>query len=83
VPESAIRYDADGASLMVVGADNRVHRVLIEAGVRGSGLVQLVKGPPQGVRVVANSASLLLDGDLVRPTEVPATAPAAVQAAAR
>jgi HlyD family secretion protein len=84
VPESAIRYDADGASVMVVGADNRVRRAPIEAGVRGSGLVQLVRGPPEGARVVANSASLLLDGDLVRPVEgpVPATVtPAAAPAA--
>ncbi|HEV2533066.1 efflux RND transporter periplasmic adaptor subunit [Phenylobacterium sp.] len=69
VPESAVRYDADGASLMTVGADNRVHRVLIEAGARGSGLVQIVKGPPAGTRVVANSASLLLEGDLIRPID--------------
>jgi HlyD family secretion protein len=69
VPESAVRYDADGASLMTVGSDNRVHRVLIQAGARGSGLVQIVKGPPAGTRVVANSASLLLEGDLVRPSD--------------
>jgi HlyD family secretion protein len=69
VPEAAVRYDADGASVMVVGADNRVHRALITAGARGAGLVQLVKGPPAGARIVANSASLLLDGDLVRPVE--------------
>ena len=77
VPESAVRYDADGASLMTVGPDNRVHRVLIQAGARGSGLVQIVKGPPAGTRVVANSASLLLEGDLVRPIEAsPQAAPA-------
>lgn len=77
-PESAVRYDADGASLMTVGPDNRVHRVLVQVGARGSGLVQLVKGPPQGSRIVANSASLLLEGDLVRPMETAVTAGAAV-----
>lgn len=82
VPESAVRYDADGASVMTVGADNRVHRVLIQAGARGSGLVQLVQGPPVGTRVVANSASLLLEGDLVRPSDATA-APAPAQAARR
>lgn len=82
VPESALRYDADGASVMVVGPDNRVHRALVQAGVRGSGLVQLIKGPPEGARVVASSASLLLDGDLVRPVEG-APAPAAAAQAAR
>src|SRR5690606_9296039 len=40
VPETAIRYDANGASVMVVGADNRVHRAPIKVGARGGGLVQ-------------------------------------------
>ena len=71
VPETAIRYDADGASVMLLSADNRVHRVGIQAGARGGGLVQLTKGPPVGARIVANSAALLLDGDLVRPMEGP------------
>lgn len=82
VPEAAVRYDADGASVMAVGPDNRVRRVPVQAGARGSELVQLVKGPPNGTRVVASSASLLLDGDLVRPVEG-AAAPAAAQGAAR
>ena len=80
VPEAAIRYDADGASLMVVGADNRVHRAPVQSGARGAGLVQIVKGPAAGVRVVANAGALLLDGDLVRPVEgAPPTAAAAPQ----
>jgi HlyD family secretion protein len=78
VPEGAIRYDADGASVMTVDANNRVHRVMVETGARGSGLVQLVRGPPAGTRVVANASSLLLEGDLVRPQES-----AQVQASAR
>jgi HlyD family secretion protein len=69
VPEGAIRYDADGASVMAVGGDNRVHRVLVETGARGSGLVQLRQGPAAGTRVVANASSLLLEGDLVRPVD--------------
>jgi HlyD family secretion protein len=69
VPETAIRYDADGAKVLVVQADNRVKRVPIRAGVRGSGLVQVIEGPPVGSRVVASSASFLLDGDLVKPVE--------------
>jgi HlyD family secretion protein len=85
VPESAVRYDADGASVMVVGADNRVHKAPIEAGPRGAGLVQLVKGPPAGSRIVANAAALLLDGDLVRPMEgaAPAPRPAAARPVAK
>ncbi|WP_334162413.1 efflux RND transporter periplasmic adaptor subunit [Phenylobacterium sp.] len=77
VPEAAIRYDANGASVMVVGDDNRVRRVAVQTGQRGGGLVEIVRGPPQGARVVQNAASFLLDGDLVRPTEAPAGAAAA------
>lgn len=69
VPETAVRYDADGASVMTVGADNRVRRVLVTAGARGGGWVQLVKGPPAGTRIVENAGALLLDGDLVRPVQ--------------
>jgi len=76
VPEAAIRYDADGAGVMVVGADNRVKRVMVQAGQRGGGMVQLVKGPPPGTRIVAAAAALMMDGDLVRPVEGPASAAA-------
>ncbi|MEW5688056.1 MAG: efflux RND transporter periplasmic adaptor subunit [Pseudomonadota bacterium] len=88
VPETAVRYDADGASVMVVGSDNRVKRALIQTGARGGGLVQIVKGPPAGTRIVASAASLFLDGDLVRVVDGPAApaqtkAPAAKTAAAK
>ena len=68
-PETAIRYDADGASVMVVGPDNRVKRASVQTGQRGGGLVQLVKGPPAGTRIVLNAAAFLLDGDMIRPQE--------------
>ena len=85
LPETAIRYDASGAAVMVVGADNRVKHVAVQTGQRGSGLVQIVKGPPSGSRVVQNAASFLLDGDLVKPVEAGTAAaqPAAPQPAAR
>ena len=76
-PESAIRYDADGASVMTVADNNRVKRVGVQTGPRGGGYVQLVKGPPAGTRVVQNAAAFLLDGDLVRPTDAAATPAAA------
>jgi HlyD family secretion protein len=82
VPETAIRYDAAGASVMVVNADNRVRRVPVRTGQRGGGLVQILQGPPPGSRVVLNAGSFLLDGDLVRPTEAPGSTPAAAPAAA-
>jgi HlyD family secretion protein len=69
VPETAVRYDANGASVMVVQTNNRVKQVAVRTGMRGSGLVQLTEGPAPGARVVASAASFLLDGDLVRPVE--------------
>ena len=65
VPETAVRYDADGASVMVVQADERVKRVPVRTGMRGGGLVQLVEGPPVGSRVVQSAASFLMDGDKI------------------
>jgi HlyD family secretion protein len=66
-PETAVRYDADGASVMVLGPDNRVRHVPVQTGQRGGGYVQLTKGPPAGSRIVQNAAAFLLDGDMVRP----------------
>lgn len=78
VPETAVRYDADGASVMTVGADNKVKSVTVQTGARGGGYVTLVKGPPAGARVIQNAAAFLLDGDVVKPVEGAApTAPAA------
>ena len=85
VPETAIRYDADGASVMTVGEGNKVKRVVVQTGARGEGLVTLVKGPPAGTRVIQNAAAFLLDGDVVKPmdaTAAPTAAPAAKPAAA-
>jgi HlyD family secretion protein len=70
VPETAVRYDADGASVMVVGPDDRVKRAPVRTGLRGGGLVQLVDGPPAGTVIVERAASFLLDGDRVRPEGV-------------
>lgn len=81
VPETAVRYDADGAGVMVVAADNRVRRVLVQTGQRGSGWVQLLKGPPAGTRIVQNAAAFLLDGDMVRPVEGQAAPAPAAKAA--
>lgn len=69
VPETAVRYDADGASVMVVQPDNRVRRVSVRSGARGGGRVQLLDGPVAGTMVIENAASFLLDGDKVRLVE--------------
>jgi HlyD family secretion protein len=71
VPETAVRYDADGAAVLVVGADNKLSRVAVTTGVRGGGYVELVNGPPAGSRLVAKAAAMLTPGDLIRPVNAP------------
>jgi HlyD family secretion protein len=71
VPETAVRYDAEGASVMVVGGDNRVQRIPVTTGQRGGGYVELISGPPIGSRVVQRAAAMLVAGDFIRPA--PAT----------
>jgi HlyD family secretion protein len=75
-PDTAISYDADGASVMVVEPNNRLKRVLVQTGQRGGGWVQLIKGPPVGARIVRSAGALMLEGDVVRPMEEAAPAPA-------
>jgi len=80
VPETAIRYDADGASVMVLDANNRVSQVPVQAGRRADGYVELLQGPQKGARVLLGAASFVLPGDTVKP--VAPLAPAAPAAAA-
>ncbi len=70
VPEEAIHFDADGASVMVLGPNDHVHRTPIVTGVRAAGWVELVKGPPVGANVLLSGGSFVLDGDKVRPNFV-------------
>ena len=67
VPETAVRYDADGASVMVVGNDNKVARIPVTTGTRGGGWVELLTGPTTGSRVVEKVSSMLVPGDTVKP----------------
>lgn len=69
VPETALRYDADGASVMVVQADNTVRRAMVRTGQRGGGYVQLLEGPVAGTRIVQSAAAFMLDGDHIKPVE--------------
>ena len=66
LPEKAVNFDADGASVMIYGADQRVHRQRIHTGERSGGYVELLEGPAVGTQVVLGGAAFLLDGDHVR-----------------
>lgn len=79
VPEAALRYDADGVTVMVLDAGNKVSKVKVRAGRHGGGFVELVQGPPAGTRVLLGAASFVLEGDVVNPvaaSAAPAAAPA-------
>lgn len=77
VRDTALRYDADGVSVMTVGPDNRVHEVPVRTGRRGAGYVELLSGPPPGALVLLGSSSFVLEGDLVNPVAEDAPAPSA------
>lgn len=78
VPESAIQFDAGGATIMTVGADKRARAQTVRTGVREAGWVELIDGPPAGTPVALGGRAFLLDGDVVESVEpgVP-SAPAA------
>jgi HlyD family secretion protein len=59
---------------MVVGADNKVTRTPVVTGQHGLGYVELLSGPPAGARVVAKYATMLVNGDTVRPVLTPVAA---------
>jgi HlyD family secretion protein len=75
VSESAIQFDAGGATIMVVGADQRVRAQTVRTGVREAGWVELIDGPPAGTRVALGGGAFLLDGDVVEAVK-PAAGPA-------
>jgi hypothetical protein len=66
IPESAIRYEADGLFVMTVDSNNRAHQVAVKVGQKGGGWAQLVQGPPAGTRIVLGGASFVTDGDVIR-----------------
>lgn len=83
VPERAVRFTAEGASVYVVGAqDRRVRRVPVRTGQRGGGYVELLNGPPEGAMVILGGSAFVLEGDVVRPRLAAAPAPAAPRAQA-
>jgi len=69
VPETAVRYDADGAVVMTVDDTNHVHEATIRTGQHSGGFVQLISGPSVGTRVLSAAAVFVLPGDLIIPAQ--------------
>ncbi len=66
VPEAAVHFDADGASVRIVDGQDRVRRVAVRTGQRAAGLVEIVSGLPEGSRVAVKGSAFVLNGDKVR-----------------
>lgn len=67
VPITALATDDQGAFVMTVDTEGRVHRTPVESGVRDGRLVEIRTGLEPGVLVVAKAASFVRDGDFVQP----------------
>lgn len=66
VPEAAVHFDADGASVKVIDKDDRIRRVTVRTGRRASGQVEIVSGLGEGSRVAVKGSAFVLNGDKVR-----------------
>ena len=67
IPEAAIRYQAEGASVTVIGAGNKVRQTRVRVGRRANGLAEILEGPALGSRILLRGQSFVLDGDEVKP----------------
>jgi RND family efflux transporter MFP subunit len=65
VPSSSLIFRSEGASLGVVGADNRIHIKKIKIGRDLGGKLEIVSGLSPTDRVVVNPGDSLADGALV------------------
>lgn len=65
VPEAAVQYDADGASVRVIDKDRRIKRVAVRTGQHANGYVELREGPPAGAQVAVKGGAFTLEGDVV------------------
>jgi len=65
VPETAIRYNANGSTVQTIDKNQRVRSVTVRTGARAGGRVALVSGPPAGTRVVLSGGAFLNDGDRI------------------
>ncbi len=66
VPEAAVHFDADGASVRVIDKDDRVRRVSVRTGRRAQALVEVVSGLAEGTRVAVKGSAFVLNGDKVK-----------------
>lgn len=81
VPEAAVRYSAEGPTVMALDAQGRAREMSVRTGQRAGGWVELVQGPRPGALVLLGGAAFVLEGDKVKAVMAP-DAPAASGSAA-
>jgi RND family efflux transporter MFP subunit len=67
IPIEAVRRSDDGASVLVVDAQNRVEARDVKLGIENSNIVQILAGLSQGEQVVIGNPGAYQPGELVRP----------------
>jgi len=65
VPVEAVLQRADGEVLFVVGADERVKRVVVKTGAERDGRIEITEGLAGDAAVVVRGHTALVDGVLV------------------
>jgi RND family efflux transporter, MFP subunit len=65
-PEAAVHYDADGAYMLLLDRNERVHRASVRTGRRAKGMVEILSGASVGARAVLGGGAFVLEGDKVR-----------------
>jgi RND family efflux transporter MFP subunit len=72
VPLQALNHGAQGASVLVVGRDNRVEEHQILLGVQTPNYAEVTSGLKEGEQVIVSDRSGLKPGESVRPQQVQA-----------
>ena len=74
IPIQAVKRSEDGASVLVVDAQNRVESRAIQIGVESSNNVEILSGLTQGEQVVVGNLGAYQPGELVQPKQAVFTA---------
>src|ERR1700756_5755450 len=67
IPVEAVRRSDDGASVLVVNAQNRVEARDVKLGIDSTNSVQILSGLSQGEQVIVGNLGAYHPGELVRP----------------
>ncbi|MBS9476021.1 efflux RND transporter periplasmic adaptor subunit [Ancylobacter radicis] len=70
LPQSAIQFGAEGATILVI-EDDTVRLRKVKTGLKGDGYVEIIEGVSEGEQVVARAGGFLREGDTVTPVPLP------------